>query len=177
MPTGTLLYDESAVAKSLEKMAEEIVKDIQNPEDLVVVGVQTRGVELSLRLAHIIKESIGIELETGFIDVSFHRDDLKLGQLPQLKETSLDIDIDGRQIILVDDVLFTGRTTKAALETLMAFGRPASIKLAVLVDRGGRELPIQPDYCCFEVPTERQNSVKVFLSERDGEKDSVKLFK
>ncbi len=170
------VFDTEAIAASLKKISDDILKDFSSTDDFVIIGIQTRGVELSLRLKELLQNKMQCNIQTGFIDVSFHRDDLTTrGRLPEIKETSLDFDVNGKNILLVDDVLFTGRTTKAALETLMSFGRPASIKLAVLVDRGGRELPIQADYFCFKLDTEKTDSVKVVLSVTDKSDDSVIL--
>jgi len=176
--SGTVLFEAQSISDSMNKLAEKISVDFSDPSKLVIVGIQTRGVELSRRLCDIFEKRTGKKNQVGFIDVSFHRDDLTTrGKLPELKETSLDFDINEKDILLVDDVLFTGRTTKAAMETLMSFGRPSSIRLSVLVDRGGRELPIQPDYCCYKVDTSESDSVRVILSDTDGAEDSVLLIK
>jgi pyrimidine operon attenuation protein/uracil phosphoribosyltransferase len=133
-------------------------------------------VELADRIKKEIEKISGNPIKSGTLDISFYRDDLATrGKLPVLKETLIEFNINNKNILLVDDVLFSGRTTKAALETLTAFGRPYTIKLFVLVDRGGRELPIQADYCGFKIDTEQDDQVNVRLSQIDGVEDSVYL--
>jgi len=153
-----------------------IFADIDDPENFAVIGIHTRGVELADRIRKEIEKHSGKDIKHGTLDISFYRDDLTTrGKLPVLKETMIEFNINKKNILLVDDVLFSGRTTKAALETLTTFGRPFTIRLFVLVDRGGRELPIQPDYCGFKVETTADDLVKVRLSGTDKVEDSVYL--
>lgn len=141
--------------------------------DLVLIGIQTRGVYLAKRIQNIIKEKTSKEIPLGFLDITFYRDDLtKIGINPLIKATQIDFDIDDKIIILVDDVLFTGRTIRAALDQLMDFGRPKKVLLAVLIDRGHRELPIKADFVGKTIQTEPDDIVQVYLEEVD-EKDEV----
>lgn len=153
-----------------------ILKDVEDLENFAIIGIHTRGVKLADRIRKEIEMLSGKDVKHGTLDISFYRDDLTTrGKLPVLKETLIEFNINKKNILIVDDVLFSGRTTKAALETLTTFGRPFSIKLFVLVDRGGRELPIQPDYCGFKIETAPDDQVKVRLSETDNVEDSVYL--
>ncbi|PKL17286.1 MAG: bifunctional pyr operon transcriptional regulator/uracil phosphoribosyltransferase PyrR [Spirochaetae bacterium HGW-Spirochaetae-5] len=162
------------IEKIISELSETIFKDIEDPDQFAIVGIHTRGVELADRIRKEIEKLAGREIKHGTLDISFYRDDLTTrGKLPVLKETLIEFNINKKNILIVDDVLFSGRTTKAALETLTTFGRPFSIKLFVLVDRGGRELPIQPDYCGFKVETAHENQVKVKLSSTDKVEDAV----
>jgi pyrimidine operon attenuation protein/uracil phosphoribosyltransferase len=156
--------------------ANEIFNDIEDLSNFAIIGIHTRGVELAARIRREIERISGREIKHGTLDISFYRDDLATrGKLPVLKETLIEFNINNIHILLVDDVLFPARTTKAALETLTAFGRPYTIKLFVLVDRGGRELPIQPDYCGFKIKTEQNDQVNVRLLQIDNVEDSVYL--
>jgi pyrimidine operon attenuation protein/uracil phosphoribosyltransferase len=162
------------IEKIIVESSALIFKDIEDPDQFAIVGIHTRGVELADRIRKEIEKSAGREIKHGTLDISFYRDDLTTrGKLPVLKETLIEFNINKKNILIVDDVLFSGRTTKAALETLTTFGRPYSIKLFVLVDRGGRELPIQPDYCGFKIETAHDDQVKVKLSETDKVEDAV----
>jgi len=160
----------------LSEAAKEIYSNIQDIDNFAIIGIHTRGVELSDRIRGKIELLAGKPVKHGTLDISFYRDDLATrGKLPVLKETLIEFNINKKAILLVDDVLFTGRTTKAAIETLMAFGRPYIIRLFALVDRGGRELPIQPDYCGFKVNAGPDDLVKVRLSGTDSVEDAVYL--
>ncbi len=172
-----LILAGDAISRIIDEFSLKIYDEIKDGE-FAIVGVQTRGVELANRLKKRIREISGKEPRSGILDITFYRDDLATrGYLPVIKETRIDFDINGMNIILVDDVIFTGRTTKAAIETLMGFGRPKSIRLFVLVDRRNRELPIQPDYCGFTINTDINDEIKVRLRETDGLDDSVILIK
>jgi pyrimidine operon attenuation protein/uracil phosphoribosyltransferase len=154
-------------------MASEIVERHPGARDLAMVGIRTAGVYLAKRLAQGVEAIEGTSVAVGVIDVTLYRDDLSRGRKhPLVQKTEIPFPVDDRKIILVDDVLFTGRTTRAALDALMDFGRPSLIQLAVLVDRGHRELPIYADYIGLLVPTEREESVVVFMEEM-GRKDEV----
>ncbi len=165
------------ISRIISDCSEKIYRDVGGSE-FAVIGIQTRGVELADRIKNKIESLKGSIVENGILDITFYRDDLSTrGYLPVIKETKIEFDITGKTIILVDDVIFTGRTIKAALETLMSFGRPRAIKLFVLVDRGNRELPIHPDYCGFNIKTGIDDEIKVRLIETDKIEDSVVLCK
>jgi pyrimidine operon attenuation protein/uracil phosphoribosyltransferase len=169
------LMDASRVARTLDRMAHEIVERHPDLAGAVLVGVRSRGVPLALRLARLVKQASGVELPVGALDISLYRDDFTtIAPQPVTKGTEIPFSIDGRSVIIVDDVLFTGRTVRAALDQLIDFGRPARIELAVLVDRGHRELPIRADYVGKTVGTSLAQSVQVRLREQDGE-DGVDL--
>ena len=164
------LVDEAGLGRTITRLAHEIIEKNRGTEGLALVGMQTRGVHLARRLHERIREIEGVALPLGTLDVSFYRDDwrLKLKQ-PEVQATDIDFDVHGLSIVLVDDVLFTGRTVRAALDALMDLGRPARIQLAVLVDRGHRELPIRPDFTGKNVPTSPGEEVRVRMTEVDGE--------
>lgn len=154
--------------KIISRLAEEVgaKMDIEN---LALVGIRRRGVELAARLQNILQKKTA-EIPLGILDITLYRDDLSaVAKQPVVRETQIQFDLDGKDILLVDDVLFTGRTIRAALSELVDFGRPRSIKLLVLVDRGHRELPIQPDFTGKFIPTEKNQSIEVRLEEVDGE--------
>ncbi|HPQ52395.1 MAG TPA: bifunctional pyr operon transcriptional regulator/uracil phosphoribosyltransferase PyrR [Spirochaetota bacterium] len=160
----------------IEDTSNQIIKNIKNIDEFAIIGIQTRGVELANRIKSKLEEKSGKSVKSGILDITFYRDDIATrGMLPVIKETRIDFDISNMTILLVDDVLFTGRTTKAAIETLMSFGRPRAIRLFVLIDRGSRELPIQPDYCGYKTETTVKDKVKVRLLETDDIEDRVIL--
>ena len=174
MPSVTRLLDAPAMARTLSGMAGAIVERC-GTEGLVLVGIQRRGVELANRLAKLIERSQDVSIPLGKLDITLYRDDLSaIGPRPRVGETSLPGEIAGASVVLVDDVLYTGRTVRAALDELADFGRPRRILLAVLVDRGGRELPIQPDIVGLEVKTAPDDRIDVGVAELDG-KDLVEL--
>ena len=174
MPSRTPLLDERAFGRTLARMASEIVERSRGTETLVLVGIQRRGVELAGRLKRLIEASEGSNLPVGKLDITLYRDDLQtIGPRPVVGETSLP-DLDGRTVVIVDDVLYTGRTVRAALDECADFGRPRRILLCVLIDRGGRELPIQADMVGPTVSTAPGDRVDVFVSELDG-RDAVEL--
>jgi len=162
--------DEAGLARTITRLAHEIIEKNKGLEGLALVGMQTRGVFLARRLRDRLAEIEGCAPPLGSLDVTFYRDDwrMKLKQ-PEVQATDLDFDIHGLNLVLVDDVLFTGRTVRAALDALMDLGRPARIQLAVLVDRGHRELPIRPDFVGKNLPTSMGEEVRVKLQESDGE--------
>jgi pyrimidine operon attenuation protein/uracil phosphoribosyltransferase len=169
------VMDAEKIDRSLTRIAHEILERHRDVQDLVLVGIRTRGVPLAQRLQAKIRQIEKKELPLGILDITLYRDDLTtIGPQAILKETKIHFPIDGRKIILVDDVLFTGRTIRAALDGLMDFGRPREIQLAVLVDRGHRELPIRADYVGRNVPTGQDEEVQVLLKEEDG-RDEVLL--
>ena len=172
------IMDAEAIRRGLQRIAHEIVE--RNPQltDVVLAGIPSRGVEIAQRIAAFIHEIAKVNLETGVIDVAMHRDDVGTrSELPIVRETKLPLPLEERTVIVVDDVLYTGRTVRAAMDAINSFGRPARIQLAVLVDRGHRELPIRPDYVGKNLPTSGLEKVRVQLQETDGEPDEVRLEK
>ncbi len=179
--SGKLLLDADAIGRTLTRIAHEIIEADPSLDEVALVGIQTRGVPLAKRLARLIEERTGEAPPLGAVDITFYRDDVSvrggeapLAPQPVVRETSLDFSLDGRTVILVDDVLYTGRTIRAAIDALFDYGRPARVQLAVLVDRGHRELPIRPDYVGKNLPTARAERIQVQLVEVD-EVDSVLL--
>jgi pyrimidine operon attenuation protein/uracil phosphoribosyltransferase len=167
------VLDKEAIARSLMRIAHEIVEKNKGIADLCLVGIRNRGVFLAKRLAEGIKKIENKEVPVGILDITLYRDDLTLvAAHPLVRKTEIDFDINDKILVLVDDVLYTGRTIRAALDALIDFGRPKSIQLAVLVDRGHRELPIRADYAGKNIPTSQNESVEVRLEEVDG-KDEV----
>jgi pyrimidine operon attenuation protein/uracil phosphoribosyltransferase len=163
--------DADRISRALTRIAHEIVERNRGVEDVALVGVRSRGVPLARRLARALQEITGDQVPTGALDITLYRDDLMrhaVGPQPQVRRTEIPFSIDERMIILVDDVLYTGRTTRAALDALIDFGRPKAIQLVALVDRGHRELPIKADYVGKNIPTSRHESVQVRLQELDG---------
>ncbi len=174
MPSRTPLLDERALARTLARMASEIVERSGGIEELVLVGIQRRGVELAGRLKRIIDSSEGSNLPCGKLDITLYRDDLQtIGPRPVVGETVLPR-LDDKIVVIVDDVLYTGRTVRAALDEFADFGRPRRTLLCVLIDRGGRELPIQADVVGTSVSTGPGDRVDVFVSELDG-RDAVEI--
>lgn len=172
-----VLLDAAGVRRALRRMAREVVELADGTEHLAVVGIHTGGVHLARRLCDIIAEDEGVRPQEGMIDITLYRDDVMIG-LPQpiVGRTEMPFDVSGTAIVLIDDVLFTGRTVRSALDAVVDYGRPAAIRLAVLVDRGLRELPIQADSVGVKVSTTARNSVKVELVEESAESDRVCLY-
>jgi pyrimidine operon attenuation protein/uracil phosphoribosyltransferase len=166
---GVIVLDAEKIGRTITRIAHEIVERNSDLDDLALVGIRSRGVPLAHRLQARIEAISGRKVPVGTLDITLYRDDLTtVGPQAILKETMIPFPIDGRKIVLVDDVLFTGRTIRAALDGLMDFGRPRQIQLAVLVDRGHRELPIRADYAGKNVPTNLEEMVEVRLEEEDG---------
>ncbi|MHB1224668.1 MAG: bifunctional pyr operon transcriptional regulator/uracil phosphoribosyltransferase PyrR [Gemmatimonadaceae bacterium] len=171
--TSSTLLDARAMTRTLRRMAEEIVELNGGTDDLVLIGIQRRGVPLAERLSAIIAEREGATVPTGALDITLYRDDLQtVGPRPLVGPTRLPWELEGRHVVIVDDVLYTGRTVRAALDELADFGRPARIALAVLVDRGGRELPIHPDVVGKRIEVTRGDRVDVYVDELD-DRDAV----
>ena len=168
--SGREIMTAEEIRRATTRISHEIVEKQAGTAGLVLVGIQRRGVPLAHRIARAIAEHEGVEVPVGALDITFYRDDLSLvAQQPLVKGTDLPFDLNEVTIVLVDDVLFTGRTIRAAMDALVDFGRPRAIRLAVLVDRGHRELPIRADHVGKNVPTSREELVRVHLSEVDGE--------
>ncbi len=180
MPTweSVQIMDAADVGRSLTRIAHEILERNKSLDSLALVGIRSRGVPLAARLAAVLEQIADVKPLTGILDINLYRDDLSLiADHPVVRKTEISFDLVGTRIVLVDDVLFTGRTVRAALEALLDLGRPEWIQLAVLVDRGHRELPIRPDFVGKNVPTSRGEQVEVHLSESDGTSDEVLLLK
>jgi pyrimidine operon attenuation protein/uracil phosphoribosyltransferase len=166
-----LVMDGERMGRTLARIAHEILERNRGLEELALVGIRTRGVPIARRLAELIRSISGHEVPAGALDITLYRDDLMrhaVGGQPVVRSTEIPFSIDDRRILLVDDVLYTGRTVRAALDALVEFGRPLAIQLVVLIDRGHRELPIKADYVGKNVPTSRSESVQVRLAETDG---------
>ena len=161
--------------RAIVRLAHEILERNGGAEDVVLVGLHTRGVPLARRIAAIIDDSEGIDPPVGTLDITFYRDDLRLRDPRSIGPTDIPIGIDGRVVVLVDDVMYTGRSARSALDAIMDFGRPRAVQLAVLVDRGHRELPLRPDFVGKNLPTARSETVRVCLAECDGGDDVVEI--
>jgi pyrimidine operon attenuation protein/uracil phosphoribosyltransferase len=170
------IFDADDLRRAHTRIAHEIVERNQGAADLVLVGLYTRGVAIARRLGSIISGFEGVEVPVGVLDVAFYRDDIALRPVHPLGPTEVPVDISGRVVVIVDDVLFTGRTIRAALDALTELGRPRAVQLAVLVDRGHRELPIRADYVGKNLPTAEADDVRVRLAETDGATDGVELW-
>ena len=169
------LMDEKAIARAITRISHEIIEKNKGVEDVILIGVKTRGVPIANRIATRIEQIEGHKVATGEMEITLYRDDLKeIQEEPVINSTNIGTDINDKIVVLVDDVLYTGRTVRSALNALMDIGRPKSIQLAVLVDRGHRELPIRADYVGKNVPTSKQEIISVELLEVDGN-DSVKI--
>ena len=175
MQTKSNIMDKAQIERTIHRMAHEIIEQNKGLEKIRLVGIRSRGVPLAERLACYLKEIETTEVPVGIIDITLYRDDLStISHQPVIKGSSIDFEMAGAIVILVDDVLFTGRTVRAAIDAMLDFGRPQQIQLAVLVDRGHRELPIKADYVGKNVPTSKEEIIKVSFEETDGE-DSVKI--
>lgn len=164
-----VIMDADAMRRAIVRISHEIIENNKGVENVILVGIHTRGVPLAQRLAQSIAAIEGVEVETGSLDITLYRDDLSaLAYNPIVHDTKIDCDIEGKTIILVDDVLYTGRTIRAALDAVMDMGRPKAIQLAVMIDRGHRELPIRADYVGKNVPTAKKEAIEVTLVEMDG---------
>ena len=174
MTITSKILNQDAIRRAVLRVAHEVLEKNKGGKDVCLVGIRTRGVVLAQRLKECIKQIEGAEIPVGILDITLYRDDLTLVDTqPVVRETSLHFDITDKKVVLVDDVLFTGRTIRAALDALIDFGRPANIQLAVLIDRGHRELPIRADYVGKNIPTSLDQNVRVVLEEVDGRGDEV----
>ena len=171
------ILDEVAVNRALTRISFEIAEKARDINNVVLIGIKTRGIPMAKIIAQKIKEHNDIEVPVGYLDITFYRDDLsKLSEMPTVNNDLLDIDVTDKEVVLVDDVIYTGRTIRAAIEAVFKAGRPKKISLAVLIDRGHRELPFKPDYVGKNVPTSQSEVIKVGMKEVDGITD-VKLYK
>lgn len=170
-----VIMDETAIGRALTRIAHEILERNEGCDNLALVGIVTRGDLLAKKLADEIEAIEGVRVPLGSLDISFYRDDYLTNFSPEIHATRIPFNVDGRRIVLVDDILYTGRTIRAALDAVMDLGRPSRIELAVLVDRGHRELPICPDFVGKNVPSSHEESVKLYLKEVDG-RSSVEIF-
>ena len=164
-----VIMDADAMRRAIVRIAPEIIERNKGVDNVVLVGIRTRGVPIAERLAAAIKEIEKVELPVGMLDITLYRDDLStLAYNPVCHGTEIDFDVDGKTVILVDDVLYTGRTIRCALDAIIDMGRPKAIQLAVLIDRGHRELPIRADFAGKNVPTSHKEAIEVYLAEQDG---------
>jgi len=169
LKTKTVIMDEDKIRRSLTRIAHEIIEKNKGTEDLVLVGIRSRGVPLAHRLNEIIEQIEGHKVPEGIIDITLYRDDLSsLAEKPVLNKTEVPFDLKGKNVVLVDDVLYTGRTVRAALDAMADLGRAKTVQLAVLIDRGHKELPIRADYIGKNVPTSKNEVIAVLLKETDG---------
>ena len=167
---SSILLNEKEIARAISRISHEILERNKGAENIALIGIRTRGVTVSNRLKQKINDIENLDVAVGALDITLYRDDVGTGlQKPQLKKTEITFALEGKHVVLCDDVLFTGRTIRAAIDALMDFGRPASVQLAVLIDRGHRELPIRPDYVGKNIPTPKSKRVQVHLKEIDKE--------
>ncbi|HEU4656654.1 MAG TPA: bifunctional pyr operon transcriptional regulator/uracil phosphoribosyltransferase PyrR [Capillimicrobium sp.] len=169
MPDHKIVLDRDDMRRTLVRIAHEIVEKNAEPEELALVGIHRRGAFLAARLKRLVDDLLEADVPLGDVDISFYRDDVETRtEEPEVHASHLDFDVDGRTVVIVDDVLYTGRTVRAAIEALFDYGRPARVQLAVVADRGHRELPIRPDYVGKNLPTARSERVNVRVEELDG---------
>ena len=170
-----IIMDETAINRAITRIAHEIVEKNEGIDNLVLVGIVTRGDLLAKKLVDEIERIEGVRVPLGSLDISFYRDDYLTTIAPEIHATNIPFNVDGKRIVLVDDILYTGRTIRAALDAVMDLGRPSRIELAVLVDRGHRELPICPDFVGKNVPSSSAENVRLYLQEVDG-RTTVEIF-
>ena len=170
---NSIAFSEKDISRAITRITHEILEKNKGAENLTLIGIRTRGVTIAKRIKKKINSIEGLEVDLGVLDITLYRDDLSTGkQIPVIEKTSIPFALEGKQVVLIDDVVFTGRSIRAAIDALIDFGRPASIQLGVLIDRGHRELPIRPDYVGKNIPTSKANRVQVLMREDDG-KDEV----
>ena len=176
MKLKSVLLDDKAIQRTLIRISHEIIEKNKGVEDIVLVGVKRRGVPLAERLASQIAQFEGIKVPVGSVDITLYRDDLStLADMPNINSKDIGVEVKGKKVIIVDDVLYTGRTARAAIDAIFDNGRPTTIQLAVLIDRGHRELPIRADYVGKNIPTSKNELISVELTEIDNN-DSVKIY-
>ena len=170
---NSVVLSEQDICRAVTRVTHEILEKNKGATNIVLVGIRTRGATLAKRITKKINDIEGLEVDLGVLDITLYRDDLTTGKKnPVTEKTSIPFALEGKHVVLIDDVLFTGRSIRAAIDALIDFGRPASIQLGVLIDRGHRELPIRPDYVGKNIPTSKANRVQVLMREDDG-KDEV----
>ncbi|UXZ09052.1 bifunctional pyr operon transcriptional regulator/uracil phosphoribosyltransferase PyrR [Clostridium perfringens] len=170
------LLDENAIRRALTRLSHEIIEKNKGVEDIVLVGIKRRGYPLAERLSEFIEKFEGVKIPVASVDITLYRDDLtNVSDTPNLNDPKIDVDIRGKKVIIVDDVLYTCRTVRATIDAIMDQGRPEFIQLAVLVDRGHKELPIRADYVGKNIPTSKDEIIKVQIKEIDGT-DSVEIY-
>ena len=176
MKIKAVLLDEKAIKRSLIRISHEIIEKNKGVEDIVLIGIKRRGYPLAERISECIENIEGIKVPVGSLDITLYRDDLtNISEMPKVKNDQLDLAVKGKKVIIIDDVLYTCRTARAAIDAIIDLGRPSAIQLAVLIDRGHKELPIRADYVGKNVPTSKDEIVKVEIEEID-ENDSVKIY-
>ncbi len=168
------LYDEKALGRAIVRIAHEITENNRSADNLCIIGIKTRGIPFAYRLSEAIEKIEGKKVPVATLDITMHRDDLA-ADAPVENKSCVDFDLTGRDVVLADDVIYTGRSVRAAMDAIMSYGRPARIQLAVIVDRGHRELPIRPDYVGKNIPTSKHELVSVKLKETDGI-DSIEIY-
>ncbi len=175
MKVKSQIMDDAAISRTLKRIAHEIIEQNKGLENIYLIGIRSRGVPIAQRLADYLQQIENKEIPVGVLDITLYRDDLTtISHQPVIKGSKIDFDVKDKILILTDDVLYTGRTVRAAIDAILDFGRPSQIQLAVMIDRGHRELPIKADYVGKNVPTSGEEIIKVSLMEIDGE-DSVKI--
>ena len=174
MTKKSILFNNKRLEITINRLCQQLIENHKTFKNTVLIGLQPRGIYFLNRIKKNLEKNLKKEIRTGYLDTTFYRDDFRSGDIPTAKETSIPFIVDDKDVIIIDDVLFTGRTVRSAMEGIMNFGRPKKIQLAVLVDRGHRELPIRPDYIGKNIPTEYEQKVKVNLVEVDSN-DSVVL--
>lgn len=166
--------DTKSLGDTISRISSNIVKDIKNSDNINFVGIRTRGNIIAERILKEIKKQLNLNIPLGVIDITLYRDDFRTkDNWPKIEQSKIDFDIDGKEVIIVDDVIYTGRTARAAIEAIMDYGRPSAIKLVALIDRGNRELPIQPDYVGLKINILPENRVNVYLKEMDNREEVV----
>ena len=174
MTTSSKIMDKEALRRAISRMSHEILEKNKGTQGLCLVGIRTRGVILAQRIKQAIREIENVDVPVGILDITLYRDDLTMVDVqPIVRETQIGFDIQDKRVVLIDDVLFTGRTIRAALNALADFGRPSVIQLAVLIDRGHRELPIRADFVGKNIPTSRSQDVNVIFQDIDKKEDQV----
>ncbi|MDT8716607.1 bifunctional pyr operon transcriptional regulator/uracil phosphoribosyltransferase PyrR [Clostridium sp. 19966] len=177
MELKSVLLDEKALQRTLTRISHEIIEKNKGVEDVVLIGIKRRGYPIAERISKKIEEIEGIKIPVGSVDISLYRDDLKkIADVPKINDSHLGVAVEDKKVILVDDVVYTGRTARAAIDAVISVGRPQMIELAVLIDRGHRELPIRADFVGKNVPTSKSEIIAVELKESDNKEDSVKIF-
>ena len=174
MSNKKIIMDTKSINQTISKISKDIIDNIKDPENINLIGIRARGNIIAERILSNINKELDTDIPLGVIDITLYRDDFRTkDNWPKIEQSTINFDIDGKEIIIVDDVIYTGRTARAAIEAIMDYGRPSSIKLVALIDRGNRELPIQPDYVGMKIDTSPHNRVNVYLKETDNREEVV----